>query len=110
MFVSASLHTVVLAEDGQFAVDLHAQNAFDAILMDVQMPRLDGYNATRMIREKEAQSGKHVAIIAMTANAMKGDRETCLEAGMDDYISKPVRSAELYAVLEKYAPDADKES
>ncbi len=98
-------HNVVLANDGQVAVELHAKQTFDAILMDVQMPRLDGYAATKAIRERENERGKgeHIAIVAMTANAMRGDREACLEAGMDDYLSKPVRSAELFAVLEKYA-------
>ena len=103
-------HSVVLAEDGQIAVDLHEKQSFDAILMDVQMPSLDGYDASKIIREREEQTGQHIPIIAMTANAMKGDRETCLEAGMDDYVSKPVRSAELYSVVEKYAPDAGQQA
>ncbi len=99
-------HSVVLAEDGQIAVDLHAGEPFDAILMDIQMPRMDGYAATKAIRTREETSGKHIAIIAMTANAMKGDRELCIDAGMDDYIAKPVRSDELYSILEKYATTA----
>ncbi len=97
-------HSVVLAEDGQIAVELHAREPFDAILMDMQMPRMDGYAATKAIRKREVESGEHIPIIAMTANAMKGDREKCIEAGMDDYVAKPVRSDELYSVLEKYAP------
>ena len=96
-------HSVVLADDGQIAVDIHEKETLDAILMDVQMPHLDGYAATRVIRKREETTGKHVPIIAMTANAMKGDREKCLEAGMDDYVPKPVRSKELFSVLEKYA-------
>ncbi|MEO6596215.1 MAG: response regulator [Planctomycetota bacterium] len=67
------------------------------MLMDVQMPRLDGYAATKMIREQEGSSGRHVPIIAMTANAMEQERQRCLEAGMDDYLAKPVRPEELFA-------------
>ena len=74
-----------------------ATNAFDLILMDVQMPVLDGFAATAAIRESEAESGSHMPIIAMTAHAMKGDRERCLDAGMDDYVSKPFRPHELFA-------------
>ncbi len=102
-------HSVVLAEDGQIAVELHARQRFDAILMDMQMPRMDGYSATKAIRKREMESGEHIPIIAMTANAMKGDREKCIEAGMDDYVAKPVRSEELYSVLEKYASAGDDE-
>ena len=95
-------HTVVVVADGQEAVEACKREAFDAILMDVQMPRLGGFDATRIIRAEERLSGRHTPIIAMTANAMKGDRDMCLEAGMDDYLSKPVRSQELFEVLEKY--------
>ncbi len=98
--LAARGHTVVVAEDGQAAVEEHARGSYDAILMDVQMPRLDGFGATRVIREREQESGDHIRIIAMTANAMKGDREKCLASGMDDYIAKPVRSEELFSALE----------
>jgi CheY-like chemotaxis protein len=95
-------HTVVVASDGQEAVEACQRETFDAILMDVQMPRLGGFDATRVIREQERLTGRHTPIIAMTANAMEGDREMCLEAGMDDYLAKPVRSHELFEILEKH--------
>ena len=92
-------HTITIAENGVEAVEMSADTAYDLILMDVQMPEMDGLEATRVIRERENGSGKHLPIIAMTARAMKGDREECLAAGMDDYVSKPVRRQELYDVL-----------
>jgi CheY-like chemotaxis protein len=78
--------------------------SFDAALMDVQMPQMDGFEATQAIREAEQTSGNHLPIIALTAHAMKGDEERCLAAGMDGYISKPIRAAELFAVLERLVP------
>jgi two-component system sensor histidine kinase/response regulator len=72
--------------------------------MDCQMPEMDGFEATREIRLREKLSGRHVPIIAMTANAMQGDRARCLDAGMDDYIAKPVRTEELKAILERWVP------
>ncbi|MGI9455882.1 MAG: response regulator [Aeoliella sp.] len=96
-------HSVVVANNGQEAVEaLFGPNAsqFDLVLMDMQMPVLDGLAATREIRSTEAKNGGHIAIVAMTANAMKGDREKCLAAGMDDYLSKPIRPNELYAMVE----------
>jgi CheY-like chemotaxis protein len=97
-------HGVVLANDGQEAVDAFKREPFDLILMDVQMPVLGGFDATRRIREMEAAGetpGSRVTIIAMTAHAMKGDREMCLDAGMDDYIAKPVKMKELIAVINR---------
>jgi signal transduction histidine kinase/CheY-like chemotaxis protein/HPt (histidine-containing phosphotransfer) domain-containing protein len=93
------------AENGKEALDALAQNPFDAILMDCQMPVMDGYTATRILRQNEAsQTGKHIPIIAMTANAMAGDREKCLKAGMDDYLSKPLNRALLEQTLRKWLP------
>ena len=94
-------HRITLANDGREAVDiLQSDNSeFDVVLMDVQMPRLDGLTATKVIRSREEQSGTHIPIVAMTAHAMKGDRERCLAAGMDAYVSKPIRTQELFDTL-----------
>jgi signal transduction histidine kinase/CheY-like chemotaxis protein len=88
-------HQVVEAHNGREAVTLAALHRFDLIVMDVQMPELDGLEAMRLIREQETQSGRHVPIIALTAHALKGDRELCLAAGADAYLSKPVKREEL---------------
>ncbi len=97
-------YEVVLAINGQEGADAAAGGDFAAILMDMQMPVMDGLEATRLIREHEAQfPGRHVPIIAMTANAMQGDREVCIAAGMDDYLSKPIKVAELLEKLERWA-------
>jgi len=94
---------MMLASDGQEAVELVNSQDFDLVLMDCQMPGMDGFTATRRLREKERQQGKvRVPIIAMTANAMKGDREQCLAAGMDDYIAKPVKISLLKQVLQRW--------
>ena len=94
-------HEVTTVADGRAVVDrlVHQGEGFDAILMDVRMPEMDGLQATRAIREWERGRGGHVPIVAMTAQAMAGDRERCLEAGMDDYVAKPVHAAELVEVL-----------
>ena len=92
-------HSVTLASHGREALEILEKSNFDMVLMDVQMPEMDGFTATRAIREQERTTGQHLTIIAMTARAMKGDRESCLEAGMDDYISKPVHRKELNAVI-----------
>jgi CheY-like chemotaxis protein/HPt (histidine-containing phosphotransfer) domain-containing protein len=93
-------HQVIVANNGQEAVNALAQQVFDLVLMDVQMPELDGLEATRRIRSREQQAGNgHVPIIAMTAHALKGDRERCLAAGMDEYVSKPIRERQLLAAM-----------
>ena len=89
---------VTIAADGVDAVRLSGEGQYDLLFMDCQMPNLDGYGATRAIREREA-GGPRVPIVAMTANAMQGDRERCLEAGMDEYVSKPVAAKRLTEVL-----------
>jgi two-component system CheB/CheR fusion protein len=94
-------HSVVVAATGVQAVAAHAQEIFDIILMDVQMPEMNGFEATAAIRAVERGSGDHTPIIAMTAHAMKGDRERCLEGGMDDYVSKPIDPAVLFDVIEQ---------
>ena len=93
-------HEVVMAANGREAVDTLEHGNFDVVLMDVQMPEMDGFEATKFIRAREKETGGHVPIIAMTAHAMKGDRVRCLELGMDAYISKPLHPAELFEVVE----------
>ena len=97
-------HNVETAVNGVEVLKALDQTAFDLILMDVQMPKMDGFEATAAIREKEKGRRRHIPIIATTAHAMNGDRERCLAAGMDDYISKPVCAASLLALIERYHP------
>jgi PAS domain S-box-containing protein len=99
-------HSVVVAGTGREALDWLARETFDVVLMDVQMPEMDGFEATRLIREREQETGQHVPIVAMTAHAMKGDRERCLHEGMDGYISKPLRPQELFEAVEGLASAA----
>ncbi len=94
-------HCVVAAGNGIEALAAFALQPFDAVLMDVQMPEMGGYEATAKIREKEQMTGTHIPIIALTAHAMPGDREKCLNAGMDDYVAKPIRPGELFMALER---------
>jgi len=96
-------HTAVVAADGAKALKVLEGERFDAVLMDVQMPNLSGLEATRAIRRSEKSTGRHLPIVAMTAHAMKGDRERCLEAGMDGYVAKPIQAAELFAAFEGLA-------
>ncbi|MCG6894805.1 MAG: response regulator [Desulfobacteraceae bacterium] len=97
-------YTVV--EDGKRALDALERHSYDIVLMDVQMPEMDGLEATREIRKREKTGGAHVPIIAMTAHAMKGDRERCLDAGMDDYVSKPISSEALHKAIRNALPAA----
>jgi CheY-like chemotaxis protein len=94
---------VDVAANGLEAVELFAELVYDVVFMDCQMPEMDGFEATRMIRQREASSGQHVPIVAMTANAMQGDSEQCLAAGMDDYLSKPVSFEALATAARKWA-------
>ena len=96
------------ARDGHEALERLKEHAFDLVIMDVQMPVLDGVEATRMIREHERETGGHVPIIAMTAYAMSGDRERFLAAGMDDYIAKPVDMAALLGIILQAFKDKDR--
>jgi signal transduction histidine kinase/ActR/RegA family two-component response regulator len=100
-------HEVVLAETGLQAVAAHAQHKFDVILMDVQMPEMNGFEATAAIRAAESASNRRTPIIAMTAHAMKGDRERCLAEGLDDYVSKPIDRTALFDVIERALPAQD---
>lgn len=93
---------VDIAHDGCEAVHKTADRRYDVVFMDVHMPQMDGYSATRLIRERERGSQSHQVIIAMTASAMDGDRELCLQSGMDDYLSKPFREAELRRILARW--------
>jgi len=99
-------HTITLANNGAEAVTLYARDKFDVILMDIQMPEMNGYEATTAIRDRERTTGAHVPIIALTAHAMTGDRGRCLAAGMDDYVSKPIHLEELLRKVEQFSPSS----
>jgi two-component system sensor kinase len=97
-------HQVVVANNGIEAISLLEHGTFDLILMDVQMPEMDGFEATAAIRLHEEKTGAHIPIIAMTAHALKGDRQRCLDAGMDGYLAKPIHANVLYETLDEFAP------
>ncbi len=100
-------HTTVLAENGKQAIERVEEGNIDLVLMDCQMPVMDGFEATRRLREIESERGKpRMPIIAVTSNAIKGDRERCLNAGMDDYVSKPINTAKLIVAIETHTDDA----
>jgi len=94
---------VTVVADGEKALEALARRRFDAVLMDCQMPGMDGYAAARELRRRES-GHRHTPVIAMTAHAMAGDRERCIEAGMDDYVTKPVRHGDLSAALRRWVP------
>jgi CheY-like chemotaxis protein len=93
-------HHVQVAGDGIEALEKLKQAEFDLVLMDVQMPVMGGFEATAAVREREKATGKHIPIVALTARAIKGDRERCLAAGMDGYVAKPIRPEELFEQIE----------
>jgi PAS domain S-box-containing protein len=100
-FLARDGHVVRIARDGREALAALQHQAFDVLLLDVHMPEMDGFRVIQALRAAEQSSGRHLPVIALTARSMKGDRERCLEAGMDDYLSKPVRRAELRSALER---------
>ena len=93
-------HHIEIANNGREALEALERQAFDLVLMDLEMPEMDGIEAAAAIRAKESLSGGHIPIVAMTAHAVTGFRERCLEAGMDDYITKPIKPDELFRVVE----------
>ncbi|MFC1603001.1 response regulator [Pseudomonadota bacterium] len=95
-----------IAEDGKQALSMLDKEKYDLILMDCKMPVLDGLETTKIIRTRESNHGEHIPIIAVTANAIKGDCQKCLDAGMDDYISKPFTKKELANAIYKWLPQA----
>jgi signal transduction histidine kinase/DNA-binding response OmpR family regulator len=99
-------HTVTVANNGLEAVELYSKNSFDLVFMDVQMPEMDGFRATEIIRAEQEKSGVCIPIIAMTAHAMQGDRERCLAGGMHDYISKPIGRKELTEIITRHCTPA----
>jgi CheY-like chemotaxis protein len=98
-------HAVVVADNGLEALNAMEESPFDVVLMDVQMPEMDGFEATQAIRKRENGTGRHTLIIAMTAHAMKGDRQRCLDAGMDGYVAKPVQQDQLLDEMDRLLPE-----
>jgi len=96
-----------LADNGRDAVRMIEKGGYDLVFMDCQMPEMDGYEASAIIRQREKESGQHLPIIAMTAHTMTGDRDKCMEAGMDDYISKPIRKEQIVQVISKWVPGGE---
>ena len=100
-------HSVAIASTSAAAAESFSRELFDLILMDVQMPVMDGYEAARTIRLRENAGCRRIPIVALTAHTLKGDRETCLKAGMDDYLSKPIQAPELYEMLARWSGRTD---
>ncbi|MGH9679645.1 MAG: response regulator, partial [Candidatus Acidiferrales bacterium] len=96
-------HQVTITRTGREALAAIEHGGFDLVLMDVQMPEMDGFEATGVLRARERVTGGHVPVIALTAHAMKGDRDRCIAVGMDGYLAKPIRPAELDEILEQFA-------
>jgi PAS domain S-box-containing protein len=103
-------HTVQIARDGREALEALERDAFDLLLLDVHMPELDGFGVIEALRRREQDTGRHLPVVALTARSMKGDRERCLQAGMDDYLSKPIRRRELFAAIERALAVREQES
>jgi len=109
-FMELRGHSVTVAGNGREAIELAAQQTFDLVLMDVQMPEMDGFAATAVLRARESSTASHLPIIAMTAHAMKGDAERCLEAGMDAYVAKPINPASLFALVDQVCGESNREA
>src|SRR4029079_19673137 len=101
-------HAVVTVDNGSEVIGRMRSGGFDLVLMDLQMPEMDGFEATATIRAAEKGTDRHTYIVALTAHAMKGDREMCLAAGMDGYLAKPIRASELFGVVERLGPERRK--
>ena len=99
-------HVVIAVENGALAVERTASDHFDVVLMDVQMPVMDGLTATAHIRTREHGTSAHLPIVAVTAHALEEDRKRCFAAGMDAYLTKPIKSSDLFATVLQYAPAA----
>jgi CheY-like chemotaxis protein/HPt (histidine-containing phosphotransfer) domain-containing protein len=103
-FLASRGHSVHLARDGHEALDLSAGGVFDLLLLDIHMPELDGFHVVRALRAREQAAGGHLPVIALTARSRAEDRRQCLAAGMDDYVSKPIRTADLLAAIDRVVP------
>ena len=104
-YFEGTAHKLITATNGLEALEQAEKHRPDVILMDMRMPEMDGLAATRAIRAAERESGRHVVVIALTANVLEGDREACIEAGMDDFLTKPLQLDALRAVLERWLPE-----
>jgi two-component system sensor histidine kinase/response regulator len=109
-FLEKEGHRVTLASNGRQALAAIERENFDVVLMDVQMPEMDGFEATAAIRAQERDTGKRLPILAMTAHAMAGDRERCLAAGMDGYIAKPISASALIELLQQFSDAAQEKA